>query len=92
MSTPALPCIVCGSELDNVGIETEVNQPYAGTAFTSYGHYGSTVFDPMDRSHLEINVCDNCLVANAGRARHTLELPSPPQVIFSKTWEPGAES
>lgn len=32
-----------------------------GTAFRIYGHYGSTVFDPMDGSSLEIVICDECL-------------------------------
>lgn len=62
------PCIVCKKELDNVDIGGgERNQPFAGTAFISHGHYGSTSFDPMDGSYLEINVCDVCLV-RAGAA------------------------
>jgi hypothetical protein len=41
------------------------NQPAEGTAFQSQGHYGSTVFDPMDGSYIEINVCDDCLRKHA---------------------------
>jgi len=64
--TEAKPCIACGKVLRNV-TDDSVNQPYEGTAFTSAGHYGSTVFDPMDGSYLEIIVCDECLVAHRDR-------------------------
>lgn len=59
----ALPCIVCGATLENVWPESD-NQPSDGTAFSSYGHYGSTFFDPIDGQQIEINVCDPCLVKN----------------------------
>lgn len=68
MAAEAVPCIVCGNRLKNVSEDSE-NQPYAGTAFTSHGHYGSTAFDPMDGHFLEINVCDVCLVRAARRLR-----------------------
>jgi hypothetical protein len=56
-----LKCIVCDKQLEPVG-GGAVNQPYGGTVFTSNGHYGSTVFDPMDGvTFLEITVCDDCL-------------------------------
>lgn len=60
--TEALPCIVCGTILPNVD-DTATNQPSEGTAFESEGHYGSTAFDPMDGSYIEITVCDQCLTA-----------------------------
>lgn len=60
----ALPCIICGKSLENVGVD-EGNQPYDGLAFSSHGHYGSTSFDPMDGSYLEISICDECLVKKA---------------------------
>ena len=66
MAKYALPCIACGRELRNCE-EGATNQPYAGTAFTSYGHYGSTAFDSLDGHYIEINVCDLCLVQHAGR-------------------------
>lgn len=58
-----LPCIRCDKKLESIFKgEDDSNQPYAGTTFTSYGHYGSTVFDPMDgESFLELNICDECL-------------------------------
>jgi hypothetical protein len=68
VSIDALPCIACGRELKNVDVDVEGNQPYAATAFTTRGHYGSTAYDPMDGHYLEINVCDLCLVLHADRA------------------------
>lgn len=72
MPEKALPCIVCGKELDNVDREA-VNQPHSGLAFTfvTHGHYGGTVFDPMDGQFIEINVCDECLVT-AGEEKKVL--------------------
>lgn len=64
-----LPCFKCGRRLHSAipgGIEDEgtTNQPYAGTAFTTGGHYGSTFFDPIDWQRLEITICDACLANN----------------------------
>lgn len=64
-----VPCIICDKQLKNVAEETS-NQPYSGTCFNSYGHYGSTIFDPMDGSYLEINVCDECLANKKGSVLH----------------------
>lgn len=68
MSTEALPCIVCGRALKNVWQDAD-NQPSDAVAFTSPGHYGSTVFDPMDGSFLEFNICDFCLVRAGEQGR-----------------------
>lgn len=69
-----LPCIICDKDLQSViptvdktaptkdVLEYQTNQPYAATTFETYGHYGSTVFDPMNSDcYLEINICDECL-------------------------------
>lgn len=65
----ALPCFVCGKPLAGVGGPT-VNQPYYGTAFDSYGHYGSGQWDPLDSGELmELAVCDLCLKARRDRTR-----------------------
>jgi hypothetical protein len=58
-------CIVCSTEVDNWDVaypegKTQVH-PIGGTVFRTYGHYGSTVFDPMDATYLEIVLCDACL-------------------------------
>lgn len=62
----AMPCIVCRAALENLFEPAPEefcweNQPVKGTAFQTHGHYGSTVFDPMDGTFLEINVCDECM-------------------------------
>ena len=58
-------CIVCNAELENFDDAYPEDKPTVhpidGTAFRTYGHYGSTVFDPMDASYLEVVVCDPCL-------------------------------
>lgn len=58
---PVVTCIVCGYQPDTAYNGCENNQPYKATAFHTRGHYGSTFFDPMDGSFLEINICDECL-------------------------------
>lgn len=66
-----LPCFVCGSQLENIA-EGDGNQPMRGTEFTTHGHYGSTVFDPMDGSFMRLNVCDTCLDRRIGRTQHVV--------------------
>lgn len=66
------PCVICGKQLEDAGMHESGesrNQPYAGTAFVSHGHYGSTIFDPFNASMLEINFCDDCLRAAAEKKR-----------------------
>lgn len=60
-------CIICKTGIENWDVynsSKSVIHPINGTAFRTYGHYGSTVFDPMDGSFLEIVICDNCLKDN----------------------------
>jgi len=58
-------CIICKCEVENWDIAYPENEaqvhPLGGTAFRTYGHYGSSVFDPMDASYLEVVFCDDCL-------------------------------
>lgn len=65
-------CIVCDKEVENWDeVYPEDDQrvhPINGTVFRTYGHYGSTVFDPMDASYLEVVVCDECLKKRLDRA------------------------
>lgn len=61
MNNP-LTCIVCDYQPVVAIHDTNTNHPYKATAFTTRGHYGSTFFDPMDGSYIEINVCDDCLI------------------------------
>ena len=64
-------CIVCNTGVDNWDIaypEDEIKvHPIGGTVFRTYGHYGSSVFDPMDASYLEVVVCDDCLKSRKER-------------------------
>jgi hypothetical protein len=69
------PCIICGADLEPAMPDT-VQQPSGGTAFTTRGHYGSTVFDPLNLpEQLSIVVCDECLVGSAqgGRVLHAVD-------------------
>jgi hypothetical protein len=52
-------CVVCGTVLENIG--DPGFQPLRGLAFSTRGHYGSSFFDPMDATYLEIVICDECM-------------------------------
>lgn len=56
-------CIVCKKSMENIFStdEDNYNQPNDGLCFHTSGQYGSTVFDPMDSTFLEITVCDPCI-------------------------------
>lgn len=63
-----LTCIVCGRHFDSAANDPSFDAvPYEGTLFYSRGHYGSTAFDPMDGTWLEIVVCDQCLLTRQAR-------------------------
>lgn len=68
------PCLVCGKPLDPAippGVhDRSHNQPDEAVVFRAHGQYGSTVFDPMDGTYLEINICDNCVTRLAVNIRH----------------------
>lgn len=57
-------CIRCNKKLEKVFDDNQNLQPLCAVHFYSYGHYGSTYFDPMDGSTLNIFVCDTCLEKN----------------------------
>lgn len=88
--TPALNCFKCMKELVNVWEDAD-NQPHDATTFITEGHYGSTVFDPMDRTRLEINICDDCLRRGMARVYHvTPVLPYPRESTY-RDWDPNKE-
>lgn len=62
------PCIICGAALERAAPEAE-GQPSAGLMCTTYGQYGSTVFDPDDYSFLAFNICDPCMIERAALDR-----------------------
>ena len=55
-----IPCFKCEEVLQNFDTRPG-NHPIGGIEFTSVGHYGTTVFDPMDGSRIALNICDSCL-------------------------------
>lgn len=69
-------CIACGKELDNMQYEMKGSyvevHPFDGLHFRTWGHYGSTIFDPMGTGeYLDIAVCDHCIITNLDRVRGT---------------------
>lgn len=52
-----MKCLKCYKALKEYG----KFHPVGGLHFVTYGHYGTTVFDPMDGSTLNIFVCDSCI-------------------------------
>lgn len=89
----ALPCLVCGRELESVASDEQTpNHPYKGTVFTTHGHYGSTVFDSMPlalaEEYLEITVCDGCLVKHRDRILHARLVARERKRFDYKSWNP----
>lgn len=56
-------CVICRAEIKPaLASDEDINPPSGAVVFSSYGNYGSTVFDPMTNSiHIEIFICDGCL-------------------------------
>jgi hypothetical protein len=96
-----LPCIRCDKELEPamqpLPDDKEINQPFAGTAFTSSGHYGSTVFDPVGNmmgrngTFIELNVCDDCLTKLASQKKVVLVRTSTKTETTLSPWDPKEE-
>ncbi len=63
----ALNCISCDKPLQNMMGKDVTNQPVYGLAFFTHGHWPSSLFDSMSADHLEISVCDECLITKASR-------------------------
>lgn len=65
-------CFSCDRELEQFEWSDSDPHPSDGLHFRTYGHYGSTVFDPMDGSKfLDIVICDLCILENLNRAMGT---------------------
>jgi hypothetical protein len=70
-----IQCIACNTELDNWQYEMDGGKvvevhPMGGLHFRSYGHYGSTVFDPIGTGeYLDVAICDNCITKNLDKVR-----------------------
>jgi len=71
-----ISCMVCDKALDNMeytsrsnGTKVEVH-PMNGLHFRTYGHYGSTIFDPMGTGeYLDVAICDECIMKNLNKVR-----------------------
>lgn len=59
--TPKYHCILCEEEQEMHDYQPDLFHPCFGTHLLTYGHYGSTVHDPMDGSTLNIIICNKCL-------------------------------
>ncbi len=59
MSELKCQCVRCDKKMEN--LMDDGLQPSGGLAFRTHGHYGSTEFDPMDGSWIDICLCDDCL-------------------------------
>lgn len=60
-----LACFRCEKQIER---EPFTGSLTYGISFTSYGGYGSTVFDACDsRTHLRIDVCDECVRERGGQ-------------------------
>jgi len=88
MSEPCAPCFVCDQPLTNVLDEATGNQPLDGLAFVSGGHYGSTAFDPMDGSWLELNICDACVMEYKDKFLHGKQYAPRPRPQPAPTYVP----
>jgi hypothetical protein len=86
------PCFICEKKVASVfpdPPEYIYNQPYKATVFVSHGHYGSTVFDPViGNRHLEINICDECLLERKDRVLHVRPHPPAEQEYDVRVWDP----
>ncbi len=85
-------CLVCGKE--STPVQGILEQPYGATLFTSYGHYGSTVYDPPGWGargrYLQIVICDDCLRQKHDQIKEVVITPR--ESIFDyRDWDPDAE-
>jgi hypothetical protein len=85
----AVPCIACATVLEpvfpaDVATSNNIpNQVYGGLIFSSYGNYGSFLYDPMDGSRLEIILCDDCISTAARRKEVVLAKESNDQINYT---------
>lgn len=79
----SMRCLICRRELQEVFKDpASVGQPNDATAWTTTGHYGSTVYDPVsEHQYLEAYICDGCL-----RERADLVVTVRPKPI-RREWE-----
>jgi hypothetical protein len=69
-----IQCIACSKELDNWEYDMKDKKvevhPMGGLHFRTYGHYGSTIFDPIGTGvYLDVAICDLCVMKNLDTVR-----------------------
>lgn len=75
MAPNRLICVCCACGMENI-MSGRGHQPSGGMSFHSYGHYGTSFFDPMDGSYVQVAICDECLVSADSRGAITRRPPS----------------
>lgn len=81
-TTETIDCFCCGRQMGNWVYDMPIRNgdtvhvcihPIGGLHFSTRGHYGSRVFDPMDGkdTKLEIAICDECIIDKAKRVHGT---------------------
>jgi hypothetical protein len=72
-TAPDMSCVICKKFVETMN----EFHPVGGLHFRGHGHYGTTVFDPMDGTSLDICICDECLLEHKtniyGNGRHHLD-------------------
>lgn len=63
----SINCLCCQKKMSNMQELRNGVQPSGGLAFHTSGHFGSTLFDPMDGSSIHIAICDPCVEKAIGR-------------------------
>lgn len=78
-----LSCVRCDKELVDLEHSEPQLHPIDGLCFSTSGHYGSTYFDPMDGTVLQIVVCDDCVrkLEDEGRAVRLQQFTRPSEWI-----------
>lgn len=76
MDTNTIKCFKCDVEMKNWEYFTpqeefiEVHPIDSGLSFRTYGHYGSTIFDPVGTGeYLDVAICDYCVMKNLEKVR-----------------------
>ena len=75
MRKDTINCFCCDKELQNMHYGSRLKDSYVyvhpmgGLHFQSFGHYGSTMFDPMDGTSIDIAICDECIKLRRDKIR-----------------------
>lgn len=82
-------CACCFKDLECVE-EDLPYQPYDANIFNSHGHYGSTLYDPVNiREVLSLSICSACMLkaAEHGAITKVTEVLRPSEYL-RESWNP----